>query len=165
MNKKLAGGGAMMDIGIYAINGSRYMVGEEPVWVTAQETKTNPQIFKEGVDETIQFQMGFPSGAVASYLSSYNINYLDRFYLVGEKGFAEMQPSTGYGPIKGHTHKGELTQSHTTHQTVQMEEMAGIILEGKEPIVPVNGEEALKDLKIIDAIYLAVKTGKKISLK
>ncbi len=165
LNKKLAGGGAMMDIGIYAINGSRYMVGEEPVWVTAQETKTNPQIFKEGVDETIQFQMGFPSGAVASYLSSYNINYLDRFYLVGEKGFAEMQPSTGYGPIKGRTHKGELTQPHTTHQTVQMEEMAGIILEGKEPIVPVNGEEALKDLKIIDAIYLAVKTGKKISLK
>jgi len=165
LNKKLAGGGAMMDIGIYAINGSRYMVGEEPVWVTAQETKTNPQIFKEGVDETIQFQMGFPSGAVASYLSSYNINYLDRFYLVGEKGFAEMQPSTGYGPIKGRTHKGELTQPHTTHQTVQMEEMAGIILEGKEPIVPVNGEEALKDLKIIDAIYLAAKTGKKISLK
>jgi predicted dehydrogenase len=165
LNKQLAGGGSMMDIGIYAINGSRYMVGEEPMWVTAQETKTNPQIFKEGVDETIQFQMGFPGGAVASYLSSYNINYLDRFFLSGEKGFAEMQPSTGYGPIKGRTHKGELTQPHTTHQTVQMEEMAGIILEGKEPIVPVNGEEALKDLKIIEAIYLAAKTGKKIPLK
>ena len=165
LNKQLAGGGSMMDIGIYAINGSRYMIGEEPMWVTAQETKTNPQIFKEGVDETIQFQMGFPGGAVASYLSSYNINYLDRFFLSGEKGFAEMQPSTGYGPIKGRTHKGELTQPHTTHQTVQMEEMAGIILEGKEPIVPVNGEEALKDLKIIEAIYLAAKTGKKIPLK
>ncbi|NRF40497.1 Gfo/Idh/MocA family protein [Pedobacter foliorum] len=165
LNKQLAGGGSMMDIGIYAINGSRYMIGEEPMWVTAQETKTNPQIFKEGVDETIQFQMGFPGGAVASYLSSYNINYLDRFFLSGEKGFAEMQPSTGYGPIKGRTHKGELTQPHTTHQTVQMEEMAGIILEGKEPIVPVNGEEGLKDLKIIEAIYLAAKTGKKIPLK
>ncbi|NQX54119.1 Gfo/Idh/MocA family oxidoreductase [Pedobacter panaciterrae] len=165
LNKQLAGGGAMMDIGIYAINGSRYMVGEEPTWVTAQESKTNTEIFKEGVDETIQFQMGFPGGAVASYLSTYNMNYLDRFYLVGEKGFAEMQPSTGYGPIKGRTHKGELTQPHSTHQTVQMEEMAGIILEGKEPIVPVNGEEALKDLKIIEAIYLAAKTGKKIPLK
>ena len=109
--------------------------------------------------------MGFPGGAVASYLSTYNMNYLDRFYLTGEKGFAEMQPSTGYGPIKGRTHKGELTQPHATHQTVQMEQMAGIILEGKEPIVPVNGEEALKDLKIIEAIYLAAKTGKKIPLK
>ena len=165
LNRQLAGGGAMMDIGIYAINGSRYMVGEEPVWVTAQETKTNHEKFKEGVDETIQFQLGFPGGAVASCLSTYSMNNLDKFFLNGDKGFAELQPSTGYGPIKGRTHKGELTQPHKTHQTVQMDEMAGIILEGRQPIVPVDGEEALKDLKIIDAIYQAVKTGTKVDLK
>jgi predicted dehydrogenase len=155
----------MMDIGIYAINGSRYMVGEEPVWVTAQETKTDPVKFKEDVDETIQFQFGFPSGAVASCLSTYNMNNLDRFFLNAEKGFAEMQPSTNYGPIKGRTNKGELTHPHVTHQTVQMDEMSDIILQGKQPIVPVDGEEALKDLKIIDAIYEAIKKGKKVDLK
>ena len=165
LNKQLAGGGALMDIGIYAINGSRYMVGEEPVWVTAQETKTNPEKFKEGVDETIQFQLGFPSGAIASCLSSYNMSNLDRFFLNGEKGFAELQPSTGYGPIKGRTNKGELNHPHVTHQTVQMEKMASIILAGEPALVPVDGEEALKDLKIIDAIYLAIKTGKKVALK
>jgi predicted dehydrogenase len=165
LNKQLAGGGSMMDIGIYSINGSRYMLGEDPIWVTAQETKTDHEKFKEGVDETIQFQLGFPSGAVASCLSSYNINFLDRFFLSGEKGFAELSPATGYGPIQGKTNKGELNQPVVTHQTVQMDEMAGIILEGKQPIVPVDGEEALKDLKIIDAIYLAAKTGKKIDLK
>ena len=165
LNRQLAGGGAMMDIGIYSINGSRYMVGEEPTWVTAQETKTDPVKFKEGVDETILFQMGFPSGAVASCLSTYSMSNLDKFFLNGEKGFAEMQPSTGYGPIKGRTHKGELTQPHMTHQTFQMEEFAGIILENKQPIVPVDGEEGLKDVKIIDAIYEAAKTGKKIPLK
>ena len=165
LNKKLAGGGSMMDIGIYSVNGSRYMIGEDPIWVTAQETKTDPVKFKEGVDETIQFQLGFPGGAVASCLSTYTMNSLDRFFLDGEKGFAEMQPSTGYGPIKGRTHKGELTQPHITHQTLQMDEMAGIILQGKKPIVPVDGEEALKDLKIVDAIYRAVKTGKKVGLK
>ncbi|HEV8282778.1 MAG TPA: Gfo/Idh/MocA family oxidoreductase [Chitinophagaceae bacterium] len=165
LKKELAGGGAMMDIGIYSINGSRYMIGEEPNWVTAQETKTDKEKFKEGVDETIQFQLGFPSGAVASCLSTYSMNNLDRFFLNAEKGFAELLPATGYGPIKGRTHKGELTQPHQTHQTVQMEEMSDIILQGKQPIVPVDGEEALKDLKIIDAIYLAAKTGKKIDLK
>ena len=165
LNKELAGGGAMMDIGIYSINGARYMVGEEPIWVTAQETKTDPVKFKEGVDETIQFQFGFPSGAVASCLSTYNMNNLDRFFLDGDKGFAELQPATGYGPIKGRTHKGELDKPHVTHQTVQMDEMAGIILENKQPVVPVDGQEALKDLKIIDAIYLAAKTGKKVDLK
>lgn len=164
LNKQLAGGGSLMDIGIYAINGSRYMTGEDPIWVTAQETKTDPVKFKDGVDETIQFQFGFPSGAVASCLSTYNMNNLDRFYLDGEKGFAEMQPSTGYGPIKGRTHKGELTQPHVTHQTVQMEHMSDIILKGEQPVVAVDGEEAVKDLKIIDAIYEAVKTGKKVDL-
>lgn len=165
LNKELAGGGSLMDIGIYAINGARYMVGEEPIWVTAQETKTDPVRFKEGVDETIQFQFGFPSGAVASCLSTYAMNNLDKFFLNGERGWAEMQPSTGYGPIKGRTNKGELAQPVTTHQTVQMDEFSEIILNGKQPIVPVDGNEAVKDLKIIDAIYLAVKTGKKVELK
>lgn len=165
LNKELAGGGSLMDIGIYAINGARYMVGEEPVWVTAQETKTDPVKFKEGVDETIQFQFGFSSGATASCLSTYNMNNLDRFFLNGQKGFAELQPATGYGPIRGRTHKGPLDQPVVVHQTVQMDMMAGIILEGKSPAVPVDGEEAIKDLKIIDAIYLAVKTGEKVNLK
>lgn len=165
LNKQLAGGGAMMDIGIYSINGSRYMVGEDPIWVTAQETKTDPLKFKEGVDETIQFQMGFPSGAVASCLSTYNMNNLDKFFLDGSNGWAELWPAPGYGPIKGRTHKGEINQPITTHQTVQMDEMAGIILEGKQPIVPVDGVEAVKDLKIIDGIYEAVRTGGKVTLK
>jgi predicted dehydrogenase len=165
LDPKLAGGGAMMDIGIYAVNGSRYMVGEEPVWVTAQETKTDFEKFRKGVDETIQFQLGFPSGAVASCLSTYNMSHLDRFFLNGSSGFAELQPATGYGPIKGRTHKGELTQPHITHQTLQMDEMAAIILDGKQPEVPVDGEEGVKDLKIMDAIYAAARTGKKISLK
>jgi predicted dehydrogenase len=164
LNKALSGGGSMMDIGIYAVNGSRYMTGENPIWVTAEETKTDPQKFKEGVDETIQFQLGFPSGAVASCLSTYNMNYLDRFFLTGEKGFAELYPATGYGPIKGRTNQGELTQPHITHQTIQMDEMAAIIFDGKSPIWPVDGEEGLKDLKIIDAIYEAARKGKKVEL-
>ena len=165
LNKALSGGGALMDIGIYSVNGARYMIGEEPAWITAQETKTNPVKFKEGIDETIQFQMGFPGGAVASCLSTYSMNNLDRFFLNGDKGFAELQPATGYGPIEGRTHLGVLTQPHITHQTTQMDEMAGIILEGKTPLVPVNGEEGVKDLKIMDAMLEAVKTGKKIPLE
>lgn len=164
LNKELAGGGAMMDIGIYSINGARYMVGEEPVWITAQETKTDTQKFKPGVDETIQFQMGFPSGAVASCLSTYRMDNLDRFFLNGTEGFAELMPATGYGPIEGRTNKGPLNQPVVTHQTVQMDAMAGIILNNEQPAVAVDGAEGVKDLKIIDAIYEACKTGKKVMM-
>ena len=164
LDPKLSGGGAMMDIGIYSINGARYMLGEEPIWVTAQEVKNNPEKFKEGIDETITFQIGFPSGAVASCLSTYSMNNLDKFYLNGTKGFAEMQPSTGYGPIEGRTHKGPLEGEHVMHQTTQMDEMAKIIFENKAPKIPVDGEEGVRDMVIIDAIFKAVKSGKKVSL-
>jgi predicted dehydrogenase len=164
LNRELAGGGSMMDIGVYSINGARYMLGEEPIWVEAQEVKTDPVKFKQGVDETITFQMGFPSGAVASCLSTYSMNNLDKFFLNGTKGFAEMQPSTGYGPIQAKTNKGPVEAEHITHQTTQMDEMAAIILDGKKPLIPVDGEEGLKDLVIVDAIYEAVRTGARISL-
>ena len=165
LNKALSGGGSLMDIGIYAINGSRYMIGEEPIWVTAQETKIDTAKFKEGVDQTIQFQLGFPSGAVASCLSTYDMNNLDRFFVTGEKGYGLLNPSTGYGPIEGETHKGKLTHPHKTHQTVQMDEMAAIIFEGKKPVLPVDGEEGVRDMKVIDAIYEAIRTGKSTEIK
>ncbi|MFD1768743.1 Gfo/Idh/MocA family protein [Sphingobacterium suaedae] len=161
LDKQLAGGGALMDIGIYAINGARYMVGEDPIWVTAQETKTDFNKFKDGVDETIQFQLGFPSGAVASCLSTYAMNFLDRFYLNGEKGFAELWPATGYGPIKGKTNTGTLTFPHIAHQTIQMDEMARILLDGAVPTLAVDGQVGLQDLQIIEAIYQACQTGRR----
>ena len=164
LNKKLSGGGSMMDIGIYALNGARYMTGEEPVWITAQETKNDPVKFKEGIDETMQFQMGFPGGAVASCLSTYNMNNLDRFFLDGKEGFVELSPASSYQPIRAKTNKGELNAPDVIQQAVQMDEMSDIIFRNKIPVVPVDGEEALKDLKIIEAIYEAAKTGKKITL-
>lgn len=164
LNKELAGGGALYDIGIYAINGCRYMMGDEPVYVTAQETKTDPLKFKEGVDETIMFQFGFKSGAVASCLSSYNMNNLDKFFLNGDKGFAELHPATGYGPIRGRTHKGNIDPTTEMQQTLQMDEMAAVILDDKKPAVPVDGMEGVRDLRIIEAIYKAAASGEKVAL-
>jgi predicted dehydrogenase len=46
-----------------------------------------------------------------------------------------------------------------------MDEMSAMILQGKQPVVPLDGEEAVKDLKIMDAIVEAMKSGKKIALK
>ena len=93
------------------------------------------------------------------------MNGLDRFFLNGVNGWGELHPATGYGPSKGRTNKGELNFQRKTHQTVQMDEMSAMILQNKKAIVPVDGEEGLKDLKIIDAIYAAVKSGRKVDLQ
>ncbi|HWO13265.1 MAG TPA: Gfo/Idh/MocA family oxidoreductase, partial [Polyangiaceae bacterium] len=78
LDKKLAGGGSLMDIGIYALQAARYIAGEEPVSVTAQATVTDPVKFKPGVDETILFSLKFPSGIIANCTSSYATG-LNRF--------------------------------------------------------------------------------------
>lgn len=163
LKKALAGGGAMMDVGVYALNGARYATGEEPIWVTAQETKTDPVKFAE-VDETVTFQLGFPSGVIASCGTTYNFNNYERLYVIGEKGFAELSPAFAYGPLKGHTHLGPMNQPVVVHQTVQMDGIADCILNNK-PDPNVTGHEGLKDMIVIDAVYESIrKGGKKIYL-
>lgn len=160
----LAGGGAMMDVGIYCINGARYGTGEDPVWVTATETKTDKVKFKE-VDETIAWQMGFPSGVVANCATTYNFNSPEMLRVSGDKGFAELAPCYGYGPLKGRTNKGEINQPVVTHQTVQMDGVADCILNNK-PDPQIDGQEGLKDMKIIEAIYKSIeKKGEKVWVK
>lgn len=155
LRKDLAGGGAMMDVGVYAINGARYATGEEPIWVTAQEIKTDPVKFKE-VDETVLFQLGFPSGVVASCGTTYNFNNYERLYVIGEKDFVELSPAYGYGPLNGRTKNGPMDIPHTVHQTLQMDGIADCILHGK-PDYNATGEEGWKDMKVIDAIYESIR--------
>lgn len=163
LKKALAGGGAMMDVGVYALNGARYATGEEPIWVTAQESKTDPVKFAE-VDETITFQLGFPGGAIAECGTTYNFNNFERLYMIGEKGFAELSPAFGYGPIKGRTHLGELAIQDIVHQAAQMDGLAECILNGK-PDPNVTGEEGLKDMIVVDAVYESIrKNGQKIAV-
>src|SRR5262245_24724559 len=52
LDRKLSGGGSMVDIGIYALQAARYIAGEEPASVSARQTITDPVKFK-GIDETL----------------------------------------------------------------------------------------------------------------
>jgi predicted dehydrogenase len=160
LKKSLAGGGAMMDVGIYAIQGARYSTGEEPIAVTAQEYKTDPVKFKE-VDETIFWQMEFPSGAVSHSSTSY-ASSTERLFISAENGWLELRPAFGYGPLAGKTSKGVLNLPVVNHQQQQLEAMTACILENKE--TDATGEEGLKDMKIIEAIYRSIETGRKITL-
>lgn len=155
LKKALAGGGALMDVGVYAINGARYATGEEPIWVSAQEIKTDPVKFAE-VDETVLFQLGFPSGTVASCGTTYNFNNYERLYVIGEKNFVELSPAYGYGPIRGRTKQGPMNLPHIVHQALQMDGMADCIL-NDTPDPNVTGEEGWKDMKVVDAIYESIR--------
>ncbi|MFO7446404.1 MAG: Gfo/Idh/MocA family oxidoreductase [Ignavibacteriaceae bacterium] len=152
LKKDLAGGGAMMDLGIYAVQAARYSTGEEPISVTAQEYKTDPVKFKE-VDETIYWQMEFPGGAASTSVTSYAAP-ANRLYIGAEEGWLELRPAYSYRGIKGSTNEGNLIMPEVNQQALQMDGMAKCIMDRCKS--DADGEEGLKDLKVIEAIYKSI---------
>ena len=161
LKQALAGGGPLMDVGIYAVNAARYSTGEEPISVTAQfGPKTDAAKFSE-VEESVFWQFEMPSGAVVNSSSTYNAN-VERLYAAYENGWLELSPAYGYGPIKGKTSKGPMQYEHKHHQTLQMQAMAQILIDGQPMPAHVSGEEGLRDVRYLSGIYEAARTGKKI---
>lgn len=162
-NKRLSGGGVLMNLGVYCVQINRYVLGEEPISVTAQLSPiTKPELFSE-VEENISWQLNFPSGAVGSSTAASNCR-ADRFYAAAEQGFFELSPAMGYGPFKGRTSKREFNFPVINQQAAQMDGISREILEGNNLPSHIAGEEGLKDMHIIDGIYKAAATGKKVNL-
>ena len=162
LNKKL-GGGPLMDLGVYCIQASRYILGEEPIAVTAQfGTIHNKQIFSE-TEESISWQMEFPSGAMANCNTSVSYN-IDRLYASADEGSFELSPALSYGPFEGKSSTGPLKFPVINQQQTQMDEIAKLLLENKKLPSHITGEEGLKDIRVINAIYKAAETGKKVAL-
>ncbi|MEP7377107.1 MAG: Gfo/Idh/MocA family oxidoreductase [Chitinophagaceae bacterium] len=163
LKKSLSGGGPLMNLGVYCVQCNRYVLGEEPVSVTAQfGPVTNKQLFSE-VEESITWQLVFPGGAVCTSSSMYNCS-VDRFFASAEDGFFELSPAISYGPFKGRTSKGELNFPEINQQATQCDEIAKVLLNNKQLPSHITGEEGMKDMRILQAIYQAARTGNKVSL-
>ncbi|MDW3652899.1 MAG: Gfo/Idh/MocA family oxidoreductase [Bacteroidia bacterium] len=161
LNKELAGGGPLMDVGIYVIQAARYCTGEEPIAITAQEYKTDPVKFAQ-VDETIFWQMEFPSGAVANCSTTYASN-IQRLFLSCENGYVDLSPVYGYGGIGGKTHKKTLELPAVNQQALHMDGIAYSIIHGTKAN-NVSGAEGLRDMQVIDAIYRAIESKGRIEI-
>jgi len=154
----LAGGGALMDVGIYALQATRYLSGEEPISVTSLETKTDPVKFKE-VDESITWQLKFPSGIIANCSTTYIANGIDFYTAYAEQGNFGLNPAYNYEGNRGARSDGRPFDFPPTDQfAAEMDDFAQCIQQNKPSIV--SGEEGLRDLRIITAIYESIRTGK-----
>ena len=166
LKKDLAGGGSLMDIGIYSLQAARYLSGEEPTEVNAvmYNTPGDPR-FKE-VEETINFQLRFPSGVLANCTSSYGYAGQNHYRVVGTEGWLELDPATSYRGLRMRVHRANVTEERELpvrdHFALEMDHFSECVMENKEPLTP--GEEGLRDLRVMMAIYEAAKTGKTVKL-
>jgi glucose-fructose oxidoreductase len=166
LNKALAGGGSMMDIGIYALNATRYLTGEEPVEVNAMSfTDKNDPRFKE-VESNVIFQLRFPSGVIANCSSSYSYFHQSHFRVMGTEARLEMDPATWYNGNRIWIERGnkieQIELQEVDHFAAEMDHMSDCVMQNKEPLTP--GEEGLRDLTIIEAVYESSRIGKTVKL-
>lgn len=159
LDHELAGGGALADVGIYALQGARYVTGEEPVEISAIETKTDRVKFKE-VDESIFWSMRFPSGIIANCGTTYNANGMNRLAAFAEKGAFWLDPAYSYGGLQGRTSKGEMNSPQVDHFAAEMDDFAQCIMQKRPTKVP--GEEGLRDVKLMTAIYESIRKGRPV---
>jgi predicted dehydrogenase len=162
VKKALSGGGSLMDVGIYCLQATRYLSGEEPVQVAAMETKTDPVKFAE-VDETMVWTTRFPSGVVAHCSSSFKVGKAQNMRANADRGWFELDPAYFYGGNKGRRSDGQgIRFPEMDRFAAEMDDFADCILENKPSIV--SGEEGMRDVRILMAIYESARTGKAVSL-
>jgi predicted dehydrogenase len=163
LKRELAGGGPLMDVGIYALQATRYLTGEEPNWVSATTTQGDPARFSE-VEESVLWQARFPSGAVSHCGASYNAAPSGYFRALAEHGWFGLDPAFNYTGIHGTRSDGKAIEFPATdHFAVEMDDFARCILEKKPS--KVSGEEGLRDVRIMMAIYESARTGKPVELR
>jgi len=165
LKRKMAGGGSLMDIGIYALQAARYLSGEEPVEVDAMlhSTPGDPRFVE--VEENVTFKLRFPSGILANCVSSYGVG-VNRFRVLKPGGAAELEPALSYNGLRMRVFRGngveERPQRVVDHFAAEMDHFSECVVNGTEPLTP--GEEGLRDSRIMTAIYEAAQSGKVIKL-
>jgi predicted dehydrogenase len=159
LDKKLAGGGSLFDLGIYPLNAIRWIAGEEPSTYAAQvATKIQGARFAT-VEETIEFNMVFPSKIIASSGSSYGEVGPAYVNICGTKGYIQVSPAFFYNGLKYTGHgvngpiEGSATETGPYQFTAEADHFADCILNNTTPATA--GEEGLADQLAMEAIYKA----------
>jgi predicted dehydrogenase len=173
--KALAGGGALPDIGLYCLNTARFLLGEEPIEVSATQYSTEGDPRFAEVEEAVLWQMRFPSGVRVQCTTSYATFTSKRYRVLGDKGWADMDPAFAYQGL-------QLKRSRIAQDTdefiapgieqigakpknqfaLEMDHFAECVAQGKRPYTP--GEEGLQDQRIMEAIYASARTGRPVQL-
>jgi len=161
LEKKLAGGGPLMDVGIYCVNAGRYITNLEPVAVRATEGEKKDRKKFATIEESLTWTMEYADGVIAECSCSYS-EYGNHLRVEAERGWFEIAPAFSYSGLKGKTSDGMMSIESINQQAAQMDDFALAVID-KRP-TPVPGEMGRKDMKIIEAIYRSMETGGRVEI-
>ncbi|MFC7095828.1 D-xylose 1-dehydrogenase Gfo6 [Halobaculum marinum] len=165
LDPELSGGNALMDIGIYPLNTTRFVLAAEPEQVYGT-TRTEHEAFA-GVDEHASYRLTFPGGVEAMCSVSQNAQHASRLDVTGTEGRVILDPAfyeredRGFAVVRGGTRVD--VEFEQVHQVEEEFAYFGHHLLADEPFYP-DGEHALGDMRALDAIYESADTGLPVDL-
>lgn len=169
LSKKMAGGGPLVDVGIYSLQACRYLTGEEPTELSASWSVNDQDGRFTEVEENLVWSMRFPSGVLANCMTSYGSNLPNGFRALGSKGWVQLEPAFSYEGLRMRFRgpdgaiKEEPADDPAPRQFMrEADHLAECILENKEPKTP--GEEGLRDQKLMAAIYQACTEDRRLKV-
>ncbi|MFZ1939821.1 MAG: Gfo/Idh/MocA family oxidoreductase [Terracidiphilus sp.] len=163
IDKKMAGGGPLMDVGIYSLNATRYLTGEEPVSFAAYSSVIDHDGRFTTVEENVSWTTKFPSGIVAACNTTYGAPMGGFFRVHGAKGWIEVNEAFSYEGLHLRAqYAGTVLDEPNpardpSHFTAEADHFSRCIQNGLEPKTP--GEEGLRDMQCIAEIYRAAGIG------
>jgi glucose-fructose oxidoreductase len=173
LDPRMTGGGALFDTGVYPIQAACYLTGKEPVSVRGFTSKVHPELFPEGVEETISYELMFEDGFQALCRASYSQNY-HQCTTLGSNGSLEIRPGIREngrpGNAFGQSVRGvptpkalfhnvrQIKATQTLQQAVLLDAFANAIKNAAKTF-KTSGEMGLRDIQIMEKIYESVEKG------
>ncbi|CAO4167540.1 Gfo/Idh/MocA family protein [Methylorubrum populi] len=167
----MSGGGSLPDIGLYCLNTARFLTGEEPVEIFASiVTPPNDPRFAD-VEETVSFQLRFPSNFIAQCFTSYGARDDKHQRLNFEKAVVDMPNAYLYRGQRlivtsregDATSLDERVLKARNQFAAEIDHLADCILQDRKPRTP--GEEGVQDHVLMEAIYESARTGMPVKLE
>jgi predicted dehydrogenase len=167
LNSQLAGGGSLMDIGIYCVNHMRWLAGSVPLEASASRWTDDPQRFKQ-VEDSIAFRLMHPDGLVCHGTSSYSSMAASFVQVHGSKGWAALNPAFAFeeerrlfGKIQGRWFEQKFRV--IDEFLLELNAFADCIRRGRDP--EPNGVEGMQDMATIEAIYRSARENRTVPVE
>jgi predicted dehydrogenase len=167
LKKSLAGGGSLVDVGIYCINTVRWLTGLEPVEAAGLSWTADPARFSE-VDDNMSFQLKFPESLYLQGSSSFTAAKASFLQAHGEKGWAALDPAYAYneerrffGKIAGMWFEKRFKPIDEFR--LELDHLSECIRRNREP--EPDGVTGMRDVAVMEAIYEAARQNRPVAIR
>lgn len=159
------GGGALYDVGCYTVSAARLVFGAEPVSAFAR-ARIDPGT---GVDMTTAAVLEFPGGRFAPCDSSFESHFQSRLLVVGSEGtlgldraFSAKDFEVALELVRGDKRES-ISVPRANMFTLMVEHFGDAVLGRTTLRYP--AEDALGNMRVIDACFESIRTGRVVSIQ